>query len=101
MSSVKMAFKEGYRDFKLEIDGAEVSAVTAASLVVRHNAAPELTVDVEVWNNVEIDAEGVVIKLGSLRIVMDDVHLVSALGLMLAEFKERGLDPKLLEELQA
>ena len=101
MSSVKMSFKPGYKDFKLEVDGAEVTSVTGAALVIHYGDTPRLTIDVEVWDSLELDAEGVVIELGSLRMAVDDIHLVSALALMMKDFKKRGLDPKLLEEPQA
>lgn len=103
MNNLKLSFKDGptYSNFKLEVDGSEVTGLTGAALVIRHGESPRLTLDVEIWDSVEIDVAGVVIELGDLRVAVDDIHLVSTLGAMLRDFKKRGLDPKLLEELQA
>jgi hypothetical protein len=98
MKSMKMSFKDGYRDFRMELDGAEVENVTGATFKVRRDMVPELTLDVQIWDNLEIDAEGLSVKLGSLRLFMDDLHLTTALALMLGEYKNRGLSPELLKE---
>jgi hypothetical protein len=56
-----------------------------------------LTVGVEIWEGLEIDIDGVAVQLGNIRLLLDDLHLVTALSTMLDDFKRRGLDPKLLE----